>query len=257
MNFVQNGDVTLALEQRGHGPVALLFAHGWISSRRMWYDVVERLDPARYTSYLLDFRGAGLSDRPLHGHDLPGYASDLRVALATIAGPVTIVAHSMGGKIAQFVATERPANLGRLLLIAPGSAMAYRLDQKHLALATDAFGYRRRIERFQRSAMVRPIRPETVERLVDDALVAQREHWFGWYEHGRTADFADRLASIAVPVVVLGGEGDPLAPPSRLRREVVDAIPGALSVFLKSAGHNLPVEASEEVAGLIDRTAGS
>ncbi|MBV8749889.1 MAG: alpha/beta fold hydrolase, partial [Candidatus Eremiobacteraeota bacterium] len=105
IRLVENGEVTLALEVRGHGPRALLFAHGWISARRMWYEVVDRLDPARFTAHLLDFRGAGLSDRPLTGHDLDGYASDLRAALAAV-GPAVVVAHSMGGKVAQYVATE-------------------------------------------------------------------------------------------------------------------------------------------------------
>lgn len=257
MPYLRNGTLSLALERRGGGGTHLLFAHGWISARRMWFDLCDRLDPQRYTMHLLDFRGAGLSDRPPTGHDLPGYASDLRAALASIEAPVTIVAHSMGGKIAQFVATEQPANLARLLLIAPGSAKATRLDEKHLARATDAFGSREKIEQFQRGAMARPISPETMERITNDALVAQREHWFGWYEHGRTAEFTERLTSIAVSTIVLGGDKDPLAPPARLRRDVVDAIPGAIAVVLRGVGHNVPIEAPDEMVQLIDRATSS
>ncbi|MBV9409947.1 MAG: alpha/beta fold hydrolase [Candidatus Eremiobacteraeota bacterium] len=158
IRLVENGEVTLALEVRGHGPRALLFAHGWISARRMWYEVVDRLDPARFTAHLLDFRGAGLSDRPLTGHDLDGYASDLRAALAAV-GPAVVVAHSMGGKVAQYVATEAPAALERLVLVAPGSASAYLASGKHRALAERAFGSRRQIERYQRAAMARTSTP--------------------------------------------------------------------------------------------------
>jgi len=220
IRFVENGDVTLALEVRGHGPRALLFAHGWISGRRMWYEVADRLDPERFTAHLMDFRGAGLSDRPLDGHDLDGYASDLRAALEAV-GPAVVVAHSMGGKIAQYVAAERPANLERLVLVAPGSAYAYAMNPKHRALAEAAFGSRRRIERFQRAAMVREVAPAVMERIVSDALLSQREAWFGWYDKGRTADFADRLDRIAVKTVVVAGENDPLAPPQRVKRDVV------------------------------------
>jgi pimeloyl-ACP methyl ester carboxylesterase len=250
--FVANGEVTLALESRGAGPRALLFAHGWISGRRMWYDVVARLDPARFTSHLLDFRGAGRSDRPAEGHDLEGYASDLRAVLAEL-GPVALVAHSMGGKIAQFVTAEGAPQVERLVLVAPGSARASGLSVRHRALAEHAFGHRARIERFQRGAMTRPVPPEAMERIVEDALVAQREHWFGWYDRGRTADFTDRVGRIAVPTVVVAGENDPLAQPSRLRRDVVDKIPGALFVSLRNAGHNLPVETPDEIAGVIAR----
>lgn len=254
IRFVANGDVTLAIEARGQGPQTLLFAHGWISGRRMWYDVAERLDPARFTAHLLDFRGAGLSDRPLEGHDLEGYASDLRAALAAV-GPAVVVAHSMGGKIAQYVATERPANLERLVLVAPGTARAYAMSPKHRALAEAAFGSRVRIERFQRAAMTREVAPEVMERIVSDALLAQREAWFGWYDKGRTADFADRLDRIAAKTVVLAGENDPLAPPQRVKRDVVERIEGALFVNVRRAGHNLPVETPDEVAGVIARVA--
>ncbi len=254
IRYLRNGDVSLALETRGDGPRALLFVHGWISGRRMWYDVVERLDPSRFTAYLLDFRGAGLSDRPLLGHDLEGYASDLQTALAAV-GPAIVVAHSMGGKIAQYVATLGDLNVERLVLVAPGVARAVTMSAQHRGLAEQAFGSRVRIEAFQRAAMRRPISPPTMERIVDDALIAQREHWFGWYDHGRLADFADQLDRIAVPAIVVAGEHDPLAPPARVKREVAERIAGALFVKLHNAGHNLPVETPDEIAGILVRSA--
>ena len=250
MRFVANGDVTLALESRGTGPRALLFAHGWISSRRMWYDVVDRLDLTRFTAHLLDFRGNGLSDRPRDGHDLDGYAGDLRAALAEV-GPAVVVAHSMGGKIAQYAAAQGAPEIERLVLVAPGSARGVGASARHRALTEAAFGSRARIERFQRGAMTRAVGPAAMERIVEDALVSQREHWFGWYDRGRGADFADRVGRIAVPAVVVAGERDPLAPPARLRRDVVERIPGARFVSLRNAGHNLAVETPDEIAGVI------
>lgn len=251
LQFIDNAGVSLAIERRGNGAEMLLFAHGWISSRRMWYDVVDRLDPERYTMALLDFRGAGLSDRPARGHDLEGYASDLRAALATFDRPVTIVAHSAGGKIAQYVATDPPENLARLVLLAPGTARGVVTNPKHRELTERAFGSRRRIEAFQRGAMVREISGEAMQRIVDDALVVQREAWFGWYDRGRAADFSDRVGRIRLPTQVLAGEVDPLVPLSRLRREVVDAIGGATLATVPGTGHNLPVEAPGDVARLI------
>jgi pimeloyl-ACP methyl ester carboxylesterase len=254
IRYLDNDGVTLAVETRGTGPRALLFAHGWISARRMWWDVVERLDLERFTAHLLDFRGSGLSDRPLAGHDLDGYASDLRAALAHL-GPAAVVAHSMGGKVAQYVATDAPPQLERLVLVTPGTARAYGSNAKHRTLTEGAFGSRRKIERFQRAAMVREIPPEAMERIVDDALVAQREAWFGWYDRGRSADFTERLDRIAVPTIVVAGENDPLVPPASAQRDVAERIAGALFVKLRGAGHNLPVETPDEIAGVIARFA--
>jgi len=253
VRYVTNGDLSLTLETGGTGPRHVLFAHGWISSRRIFYDVVERLDPAAFTLHLLDFRGAGLSDRPQHGYDLRGYASDLRAALATIARPVELVAHSMGGKIAQFVALDPPRNLSRLVLVAPGSARGVLPRAEHRALAAAAFGSRVRIDRFLRAAMVREIAPDALGHLIDDALLAPREAWFDWYDRGRLEDFLDRIGDIRVPTIVVAGERDPLVPVERLRRDVVARIAGAVLVTLKNVGHNIPVEVPAELASLLTR----
>jgi pimeloyl-ACP methyl ester carboxylesterase len=253
LRFIASGDLSLALESRGVGARHLLFAHGWISSRRMFDDVVARLDLERYTTHALDFRGAGRSDRPPDGYDLAGYGSDLRAALAAIGAPTTVVAHSMGAKIAQFVALEPPPNLVGLVLVTPRTSRAVRENATHRASAERAFGSRARIERFQRAAMVREIEPEVMERLVDDALVASRDAWFGWYERGRAEDFFDRVGTIALPTVAIAGERDPLALPTRVRTDVADAIPGASFVTFKNVGHNIPVEMPTELAALIDR----
>jgi len=219
----------------------------------MWYEVAERLDPGRFTLHLLDFRGCGLSDRPRTGHDLDGYAGDLRAALASIEAPVTLVGHSMGGKLAQLVASERPSNLARLLLVAPGLPRALRLSPQHRELTLDAFGSRERIERFQRAAMAAQPPPATMQRIVEDALLCQFEHWIGWYDRGRGIDVSDRLASIAIPTLVVAGAGDPLVPQARIKTDVAGAIEAALFVSLRNAGHNLPIEAPADIASAVER----
>ena len=100
--------------------------------------------------------------------------------------------------------------------------------------------------------MTRTLSPQIMERIVTDALIAQHEAWFGWYDTGRTENFFDRLGEITLPTIVMGGDRDPLAPPSNVRA-TVGAIPGAISIFLKDVGHNLPIEAPAEVVQLLDR----
>ncbi len=256
MPFLENGLIRLCCERRGTGLRHVLFVHGWISSRRMWYEVVERLDLTVFTLHLLDFRGCGRSDRPRVGHDLEGYAGDLRTALASISTSVTLVGHSMGGKVAQYVAAEQPSNLERMILVAPGTACPARPSPRHRALTLETYGSRSRIERFQRSAMQREVSADVMERIVDDALVASYEHWIGWYDSGRGSEFTDRLASIAVPVLAIAGSNDPLVSASQVKRDVTGAIGGALFVQLRDAGHNLPIEAPDDIAEAIRRFAG-
>lgn len=219
----------------------------------MWYDAVEWLDTARTTAHLLDFRGSGLSDRPPRGHHLEGYASDLRAALLAIGEPATIVAHSMGGRIAQFVAAHHPAQIERLILVAPGVAGGRRVSKRRAELAREAFGNRVRIEAFQRAAMSAGVSRETMDRLIEDALVAQREVWFGDPESPGSIDFSEALQNICIPTLCIAGANDPLAPPLRLKSEIAARIPGAMLVTLRNAGHNLPVEMPAEIAGAIER----
>ena len=253
ISYLHNDSVRLCCERRGEGPQHVLFAHGWISSRRMWYEVAERLDPALFTLHVLDFRGCGLSDRPRSANGHNELASDLRTALAAIdAERVTLVGHSMGGRYAQAIATERSPKLDRVILVAPGTAKALRVAPARAALSSETYGSRERIERFQRAAMVRDVAPDVMERIVDDALIASYEHWMGVEERGRV-DFSSELARIDVPALVIAGAKDPLAPPSRVKREVADAIDGALYVELRNVGHNLPIEAPDEIAAAVQR----
>jgi pimeloyl-ACP methyl ester carboxylesterase len=219
----------------------------------MWHEVARRLDPEIFTLHLLDFRGCGLSDRPPSGHHIEGYASDALAVLSSINAPVTLVGHSMGGRVAQYVACIRPANLQRLILVAPGSAGGPRVSKRRATLALEAFGSRERIEAFQRAAMSVAIDPEVMRRIVDDALVAQREVWFGDPDRAAGIDFSERLAEIAVPALCIAGAKDPLAPPMRVRSDVVQKIAGALLVTLRNSAHNLPVEAPDEIASAITR----
>lgn len=251
LEFVDNAGVQLAVERRGSGTRHVLFLHGWISARRMWYEVAERLDPQRFSLHLLDFRGNGASDRPGAGHDLLGYVSDARAALSSIDAPVLLVGHSMGGKVAQYLASEHPANLDKLVLVAPGTASGGRPSERHRQSAFETYGNRAKIEAFQRAAMARPLDAPVMERIVEDALVSQREHWEGWYDNGRFAEFMERLERITVPALCIGGSKDPLVPPSRIKRDVAQAIAGSLHVTLRDAGHNLPVETPTEIAHAI------
>jgi 3-oxoadipate enol-lactonase len=250
--WVMNGDVQLALESYGTGAIPVVFAHGWISSRRMWYECIQLLDLERYQAHVFDFRGCGRSDRTPDGHDLEGYASDLVAVLRQIAKPCILVGHSMGGRLAQRVAVDRMPEIAALVLVAPGMAVSASVVPRQRQLAELAWGSRRRITSFQRGAMKAQVSEQAAECLVEDALLAQREHWFGWYDHGRVSDFSNLLENITVPTNVVIAQEDPLVPPSRILRDVVEKITGAQSVILESCGHNVPIEMPSAVARAIE-----
>jgi pimeloyl-ACP methyl ester carboxylesterase len=113
-----SGAVEFALHSEivGEGSPTLMFLHYWGSSERTWRPVVRHL-AASYSRVAYDSRGSGRSGGTESGFAIADLARD---ALSVVGGlapvDVVLVGHSMCGKVAQAVATSRPAELrGRTL----------------------------------------------------------------------------------------------------------------------------------------------
>jgi pimeloyl-ACP methyl ester carboxylesterase len=100
----------------GDGPVAYVFLHGLLGQGKNWSTIAKLLLPA----------GSLLVDLPDHGHS-PWSADVSYQSMAdAVAGhlrelaaptPVTLVGHSMGGKVAMLVALAHPELIGRLAVV--------------------------------------------------------------------------------------------------------------------------------------------
>jgi esterase len=109
--------VELAYEELGsHNPVPLIVLHGFFASSRNWRRIAERLSGVFHV-YALDLRNHG--DSPHHAvMDYPAMTADVlrfmdthRLAAAHIMG------HSMGGKIAMWLALNHPDRTDKLLVV--------------------------------------------------------------------------------------------------------------------------------------------
>src|SRR5271163_3509056 len=119
MYFKING-LNLHLEDRGNSDgLPLVFLHSWAGSARSWKYVVDAL-PSGLRTITVDHRGWGRSESHSSGFDLADLASDAKeVVKALKLDRYVLVGHSMGGKVAQFIASERPEKLSGLILVAP------------------------------------------------------------------------------------------------------------------------------------------
>src|SRR5580658_4623686 len=122
MTSVTTEAVTLHVEEEGAGAPALVFLHYWGGSARTWTAVMDRLASTN-RCVAIDQRGWGRSEAPASDYAIRDLADD---ALAVIAAleldDYLLVGHSMGGKVAQVVAGDRPAGLRGVVLIAPAPA---------------------------------------------------------------------------------------------------------------------------------------
>ena len=89
----------------------IIILHGLFGSSRNWHPIAQALSD-KYTVYALDLRNHGKSPHD-NIMDYPHMARDVLTFLENELGqkeitPVTIIAHSMGGKAAMWLALTRP-----------------------------------------------------------------------------------------------------------------------------------------------------
>lgn len=104
----------------------LVVAHGLYGSGRNWGVIARRLADRRNV-VAVDMRNHGDSPRaPTQSY--PDMAADLAEVIGTLAPPVDLLGHSMGGKAAMQLALTQP-HLIRRLIVADIAPVAYTHDQ--------------------------------------------------------------------------------------------------------------------------------
>jgi len=111
----------LAFEEFGNTDNApLIILHGFLASSRNWRHIAQKM-AARFHVFVLDMRNHGASPHaPVM--DYPTMANDLLLFLNCCGlNNVSLLGHSMGGKIAMWFALNYPAYLDKLIVadIAP------------------------------------------------------------------------------------------------------------------------------------------
>lgn len=95
---------------------ALFLLHGWMDASASFQFVVEQLQ-RNWRVIAPDWRGCGLSGRPVGGYWFPDYYADLDALLELYSPdePARLVGHSMGGVIACTYSGLRPERVARLV----------------------------------------------------------------------------------------------------------------------------------------------
>jgi pimeloyl-ACP methyl ester carboxylesterase len=107
--------VQLAATEQGAGSPVLVL-HGLFGSARNWATIARRL-AERHRVFALDLRNHGASPWT-ETMSYPEMAADVRAFIEGRGlGPVAIVGHSMGGKVAMVLALESPALVERLVVV--------------------------------------------------------------------------------------------------------------------------------------------
>lgn len=233
------------------GPT-LVFLHYYGGSSRTWAPLISALPPGQRT-LAIDFRGWGQSERPSDGYTLADYADDVMALLAERGvEDYALIGHSMGGKVAQLIASRRPAGLRRLVLVAPATPTPLALPPEALAGFVTVYDTRESIEGALRNMLVAaPLPADLHEQVIEDSLGGAPEAKAAWPLDISQEDISDAVRRIDVPVLVLSGSEDKVDPTATLKATLLPLLADAELHPLAGRGHLLPLEAPGDVARIL------
>jgi pimeloyl-[acyl-carrier protein] methyl ester esterase len=234
--------VKLHVDRTGTGP-DLVLLHGWGLHSGVWSDVVPDL-ARRFRVHAIDLPG--------HGYSRDAAVREFGDAAALVASCVPagaiLCGWSMGGLIAQRIASEDSAKVRALVLASSTPCFVERADWPHAmkpaTLASFASSlredYAATLDNFVRLNALNGARSReavrTFARRVSErgtAPVAALEDGLRWL---REVDLRESVKSIAQPTVVIHGARDALAP-VEAGRWLARHLPSASYIELPDAAH--------------------
>ena len=252
IKYATSGDLQLAYQVLGDGPVDVVFAFDWAGNIELVWEnpQIERF-LRRFASYgrliFFDMRGVGLSDPVEDLPPLEEWMDDVRTVMDAVGSDrAALVGHGHAGQLCMLVAASHPDRVQALVTVnsfarlarAPGyhtgmpeaaqqtwikglRATWGTTDPLHLmALAPDLAG-----DEFARAWWAR------MERAAGSPRRAVRKQ-----ELAFELDVRDVLEAIAVPTMVIQSAGNLFVMPIQ-GRYLAEHIPGAQYLELASGGH--------------------
>lgn len=244
--------IDLQVEQRGAGSPALVFLHYWGGSSRTWQHVVDRL-VTDFRTVTIDQRGWGRSATPATGYALADLADDAQAVIAALdLERYILVGHSMGGKVAQLIASRQPPGLMGMALIAPAPPVPLDLPLVARQGMVRAYDTRESVAATIAQVLAPDgLDPADLETVIEDSLAGAPAAKAAWPLSTSQEDIASALADIEVPAIVISGKHDRVDPPEVLERELLPRLARVQLHVLPQVGHLSPFEAPEAVAKLV------
>ena len=253
MEIKSNG-TRIHVTQRGSGELALVFLHYYGGSARTWDGAASELAD-RYRIVAIDHRGWGDSEAPADGYRIADLAADAEGVIEALGLQCyVLVGHSMGGKVAQLIASRRPGGLVGLVLVAPSPPSPMLLPDEQRATLTGAYQSRESVEFvIDHVLTAKSLDAARREQVIEDSLKAAPQAKAAWPNVAMREDITAAVASIDAPTIVISGELDQVDRVATLQAELMPRIPHAAMHILPGIGHLSPLEAPIEVARVIAR----
>jgi len=219
------------------GAMPIVFVHGFGAAGTYLLPTAEQL-ASDYAVFIPDLPGWGLSDEPDHALDLRELA-DVLAEYIRVQGfeRVVLLGNSFGCQVIVELAVRRPGMVHRAVLVGP------TLDPETRSVARLAWRLAR----------------TTVQEHPLQLLIAGRDYVrFGVRNSIKTLQFMiddpliEKLTGLAVPVLLVRGEFDPIATPEWVK-EMDRLIPESEIAVIPGAGHAPNFDEPDALAALVRR----
>jgi pimeloyl-ACP methyl ester carboxylesterase/class 3 adenylate cyclase len=257
--YAQSGDVSIAYQVMGDGPIDLIMVPGFISHIEFQHELtgytafLRRLSSfARVVTF--DKRGQGLSDRMAGAPSLEVRMDDVRAVMDTIGSRrAALIGFSEGGCMSILFGATYPERVSHLVLIGCFSRSADRFSDEAWTVRLEQV-----VKNWGAGDLIQRVAPSEAGK---PASVAQ----FGRYERlssspgalrtilqlNRQIDVTAILPTLRVPTMVLHTKAD-LQVPVEIGRKMAATIPGVKYIEYPTGDHAFWTVNNEVIAGDIE-----
>jgi class 3 adenylate cyclase len=262
--YAKSGDVHIAYQVVGDGPVDLVVVPGWVSNVECFWEEPHcagflRALAAFSRLIIFDKRGTGLSDRVAHLPSLETRMDDLRAVLAAVGSQRAVLCgYSEGGPLCALFAATYPSRTAGLVMLGSYASRAWRHDAPWGRTVQE-------LEQFNRLCEAEWGAPLAIEWIMPS--VAQDEavrRWWGRFLRmsaspaavvalntmNHEIDVRAVLASVQAPALVMHARGDRQVD-VRFGRELAALMPRARYVELDGQDHVPWLSNAERIVGEI------
>jgi pimeloyl-ACP methyl ester carboxylesterase len=251
MKIVANG-IGIYVEDEGSGDLPLVFLHYWGGSSRTWHHVTSALASSHRT-IATDHRGWGRSDAPPSGYGLADLAADAEGVIEALGlERYILIGHSMGGKVAQLLASRRPNGLAGLVLVAPSPPSPMRMPAEARDRMANAYASREAVEAtIDQVLTAKALSPRDRAQVIDDSLRGAPPAKAAWPQATSLEDITQEVSAIDVPTIVIAGAMDRVDSVAILQSELMPRIPQAVLHVLPGTGHLSMLESPELLVPIV------
>ena len=245
----------ISFREAGSGPTLVLL-HGMNGSSKSWVYQLRAFSTV-YRVIAWDAPGYGKSD-PV-APDADAYAAQVESLLNFLkVDRAAVVAHSMGGVVAERFCARHPGRASSLVLSgthwgnaappeAPLAAKYERRLQELEMLSAKEYGEARAQKMMPASSS-----REAFDQIAQIASEATRAGLLGAGQMVEKADNRPFLPSLKLPVLIITGDSDTVVVPER-SQAMLDFLSDARSVSIPGVGHAAYVEAPEKFNRIVEQ----